>query len=749
MKTKSFFCCAILSIVIVSCVKEPQPIRVSSITLNSSSLELVEGESADLVATISPKEADNQTVLWSSSNGSVASVSNNGKIDALAPGSSTITAKSDDGGFAASCYVTVVAKTIEVSSISLSLTELTLTEGDSETVTATVKPDDATDKTVIWSSSAPAVATVDGGKITAVKEGEATIAAKAGDKTAACKVTVEKKIIAVETVELDKNELELTEGDSATLVATVKPDDATDKGVTWSSSDPEVATVEDGAVTAVKEGTATLTAKAGEKSATCVVTVKKKVIAVESVELDKTELTLTEGESITLVATVYPENATDKTITWNSSDKTVVSINEGLVIANKEGIAIITARAGEKTASCTITIERGKSIVFDDPNFKSYCINHFDLDGDNEISKQEALKIESINCSRMGVQSLSGIEYFTNLKELDCSGNIIEILNVGNNTALLRLVCNNNRIKRLDLTNCPEITYLDCGDNAIFPFEIKNCFALTYLDCSTNRITLTSLDLSQCPDLSELRCNGITIDNLILRGCHSLTYLECRYSSLKTLDISNCPSLSYLNIVGNKLKELDAKDCSALTFIECYNNSLTNLNVSGCSMLSHLNCVKNKLTNLDLSGCPKLTGLYCFSNQLINIDLSNCVELTALECYDNHLTHLDFSHSTSLLSVLCSNNDIQSVETGNNKVLTELDCSYNLISSLILSGLPSLKTLNCRNNLLTSLDLSKNPVISMLNCYENPNLSVIWLKSGQTIKDLYYDNSITTIKYKD
>ena len=187
MKTKSFFCCAILSIVIVSCVKEPQPIRVSSITLNSSSLELVEGESADLVATISPKDADNQTVIWSSTNGSVASVSN-GKITALAPGSTTITAKSDDGGFTASCSVTVVAKIINVSSLSLSIAELTLTEGDSETIIATVKPDDATDKTVTWSTSDESIATVDGGKITAIKEGTATITATANGKKASCKV---------------------------------------------------------------------------------------------------------------------------------------------------------------------------------------------------------------------------------------------------------------------------------------------------------------------------------------------------------------------------------------------------------------------------------------------------------------------------------------------------------------------------------------------------------------------------------
>ncbi|MBO6044969.1 MAG: Ig domain-containing protein [Bacteroidales bacterium] len=347
---------AVCLLAIASCEKEPQPVNVTGVSVNPTTLSMIEGDTADLTATVSPSNADNPAVTWDSSDKSVATVSN-GKVTAVKAGSAAITVKSVDGGFTASCAVTVAAKVIDVSSVSLSKTELTLTEGDSETITATVKPDDATDKTVTWTSSDTAVATVEGGKITAVKDGEATITAKAGDKTATCKVTVEKKVIAVESVELDKTEIELTEGDSATLVATVKPDDATDKSVTWSSSDPEVATVEDGKVTAVKEGTATITVKAGEKSATCVVTVKKKVIEVESVELDKTEVELIEGESATLVATVKPDDATDKTVTWSSSDPEVATVEDGVVTAVKEGTATITVSAGEKSATCAVTVK--------------------------------------------------------------------------------------------------------------------------------------------------------------------------------------------------------------------------------------------------------------------------------------------------------------------------------------------------------------------------------------------------------
>jgi len=358
MKKRSvWFLSVICLLLLAACEKEPQAVKVTGISVNPTSLSLVEGETGSLTATVSPSDADDKTVIWDSSDKSVASVEN-GKVTALKAGSANITVKSVDGGFTASCSVSVSAKTVDVASISLSKEELTLKEGDSETITATVKPDDATDKTVTWTSSDPSVATVDGGKIEAVKEGTATVTAKAGDKTATCKVTIDKKVIAVESVELDKTEVELTEGDSVTLTATVKPDDATDKTVTWTSSDPSIATVDGGKIEAVKEGSATITAKSGEKSATCQVTVKKKVIAVESVELDKTEVELNEGDSVTLTATVKPDDATDKTVTWTSSDPAVATVDGGKIEAVKEGTATITAKSGEKSATCQVTVKK-------------------------------------------------------------------------------------------------------------------------------------------------------------------------------------------------------------------------------------------------------------------------------------------------------------------------------------------------------------------------------------------------------
>jgi uncharacterized protein YjdB len=186
---------------------------------------------------------------------------------------------------------------IPVESVTIIQPATEIIEGETIQLTATVKPDDATDKTVEWASSKQSVATItDKGLVTAIASGSSTITATAGGKTAACRITVSKKVIEVTSVTLNKEALELTEGEEESLTVTVKPDDATDKTVSWSSSAPEIATVEEGKITALKEGKAVITAKAGDKEATCEVTVNKRYIPVESIALNKTSLELTEGE---------------------------------------------------------------------------------------------------------------------------------------------------------------------------------------------------------------------------------------------------------------------------------------------------------------------------------------------------------------------------------------------------------------------------------------------------------------------
>ena len=253
---------------------------------------------------------------------------------------------------------TITGKTnvIPATGITLDKTTAELTEGETLTLTATVTPENATDKTVAWTSSDETVATVKDGVVTALKAGKATITAKSGEVSATCEITVNAKVIPATGITLDKTTAELTEGETLTLTATVSPEDATDKTVVWTSSDETVATVANGVVTALKAGKVTITAKSGEVSATCEITVNAKVIPATGITLDKTTAEMIEGETLTLTATVTPEDATDKTVTWTSSDEAVVKVVNGVVSALKTGKATITATSGDVSATCEITV---------------------------------------------------------------------------------------------------------------------------------------------------------------------------------------------------------------------------------------------------------------------------------------------------------------------------------------------------------------------------------------------------------
>ena len=184
-------------------------------------------------------------------------------------------------------YIKVKAATVPVLGISLNKSALSLKEGESETLTATISPSNATNKSAYWSSNRTWVASVDQyGKVTAIGEGTATITASAGNYSASCTVTVEKNVIAVTSITLNKSSISLLVGETETLIATVLPTDATNKTITWSSSNTAVATVSSGGVvTAWAAGVATITASAGDKTASCLVTVTQPSSGPEAVDL--------------------------------------------------------------------------------------------------------------------------------------------------------------------------------------------------------------------------------------------------------------------------------------------------------------------------------------------------------------------------------------------------------------------------------------------------------------------------------
>ena len=315
------------------------------------------GDSVRLVAMVFPEDASNNKVRWSSSNENVCIV-REGLVLAVAAGTTTITATTVDGDYSANCLIKVVQ---HVSSVRLNKTTLNLKVGEEERLTATVFPDNAENKALTWSSSNKKIAIVDtNGIVLALKAGEAWIKIVSLDNVGAedsCKVAVTQPVTGIT---LSKENYTLNQvGDSVRLVATIWPSDASNKEIRWSSSNENVCIVREGLVLAVAAGTATITATTidGEYFANCLI---KVVQHVSSIGLNKTTMSLEVGEEERLTATVFPDNAENKTLTWSSSNKKIAIVDaNGNVLALKAGeawIKIVSSDNAKANDSCKVIV---------------------------------------------------------------------------------------------------------------------------------------------------------------------------------------------------------------------------------------------------------------------------------------------------------------------------------------------------------------------------------------------------------
>lgn len=224
-----------------------------------------------------------------------------------------------------------------------------------ETVTLDVKPDEGYELdtlTVATSTAGTDTVTVAADNTFIMPDANVTV-------TAAFK----EKVVPLESISLDKTAKVLV-GGTKKLSAEKLPEGTTDKNaITWTSSDETVATVaSDGTVTGVKAGTATITAACGTIKATCEVTITADAIACTSVTLDKTEATVMKGAAVTLKATALPEGTTD-TITWTTSDASIATVKDGVVTGVARGVATITVKCGEQTASCKVSVNEEETVA--------------------------------------------------------------------------------------------------------------------------------------------------------------------------------------------------------------------------------------------------------------------------------------------------------------------------------------------------------------------------------------------------
>ena len=667
------------------------PVAVTAVSLDKSELKLKDGDTATLTATITPDDATKKILDWTvnkegiikltpAEDGSSCLVET---LDASKVETVTVTVKSTDGSNkTATCEVTV--EPVKVEGVSLNRTTLTVTLGEeAQTLTATVQPGNATDKTVTWKADPEAaVELTDNGDgtcsvkakegITKIETVAVTATTKDGGHTATCTVTV--KPVLIESIYFSEYP-HASVGGTFILESVFYPENATNKKLDW---------------TATVEGNPSehITLEPSEDGTACTVTIAKgfgktpkeitfKAAAtdgseqfktytvtptwepVTEIRLNKPTLALKNGESAILSATVLPENASDKTVTW-SIDGTAATMT-----ANGDGTCTVTA-VGAGTATVTVT-------GTDDPGKTAACQISVDLLGNTAFIEAVGDKctwtkegdgtvlltpenlaamaaVTELDLSNKGLTDLGGIEYFTGLTNLNLQDNALTALDVSKNVNLTDLNLRDNSLTALDVTKNVNLTTLDLWGNKLTELDVTKNVNLTNLNLRNN--ALTALDVTKNTALTDLDCTG---------------------NQLTAIDVSNNTELVNLNLQNNRLTALDVSKNTKLQFLNCNNFSIGTLDVSKNTELLSLSCTYCGLTNLDVSANTKLQWLSCYNNTLTELDVSGLTELNQLQCSDNRLAELDLSANTKLTWINCDNNRFAELDISH---ITDLQTLY-------------------------------------------------------------------------
>ena len=337
---------------------------VTGVTVSEKTIVIPKGNVKPIFASVVPATADEKGLVFKTSNATVATVSNEGVVTGVNEGWATITICAKENEAIYTTCTVKVGLPVYVESITLDIATADMWVGSTRQLGVSVLPANADIKDVSYGSSDNTVATVSStGLISAKKSGTVKITVTATDgsgKSATCTVNVKQRVT---SISISPNGYTLTKGSIKQLKANVGPDDAANKEVTWSSSNPAVAAVSaDGHVTAVNEGSCFITATSKDDpsiKASCTIVVGTPVT---SVSLTPQTASMKTGETITLFASVLPTNASNKGVTWSwepNTDGASIILTNGVVKAMKAGTVTVTAKAADnngKSATCTITI---------------------------------------------------------------------------------------------------------------------------------------------------------------------------------------------------------------------------------------------------------------------------------------------------------------------------------------------------------------------------------------------------------
>jgi hypothetical protein len=360
-----------------------------------------------------------------------------------------------------------------------------------------------------------------------------------------------------------------------------------------------------------------------------------------------------------------------------------------------------------------------------------------------------------LSVPNLSIQSLVGIEDFTMLETLNCSGNDIVTLDLQSNMNLTHVYCYYNSLTSLTLPNTNTLQQLEFYNNFLTGgIDLSPYTNLTFLR-SYNNPSLGTLDVSNSPDLQ---------------------YLYCHNNGLNALDVTQNPDLEVLDCYNNNITTLDVSNNLALWRLWCHDNNLTTLDVNLNTSLQTLYCYLNDITSLTLPTTPTLTNLRCQANDLPSLDASGLTGLESLRCFNNPtMTSLTLPSTNTLTYVDCSSTDIGSLNASSLMGLNYLDVYYCYsLTNLMLPPTPSLQSLwaystglsnlnftsntglqnmDIANGNFTTIDVSMLPGLVQFYCNENSSLTSLDISnnSNDILGTLWADDNplLTCIEVDD
>jgi hypothetical protein len=443
------------------------------------------------------------------------------------------------------------------------------------------------------------------------------------------------------------------------------------------------------------------------------------------------------------------------------------------------------------------------NIQFADANFKAYCVEKFDGNKDGEISGAEAKLVTDIAVCTDNIKSLGGIEYFTNLKTLSCTGSLIgtksttsayagqlETINVGKNILLEELDCHGNQIDSLDVSNNPNLNTVICTDN---PIEVINVAQgqiiatleapeesgivynwddvlgpMSFPDAEFRNYLFSNFDTDKDGILSDIECDAVTQIRISTDNISTLEGIKI-FKNLKHLVCDGSNTWFSNSDSSGRLSSLDLSGNPALEYLSCRFNELQNLNLSNNPSLTYLNLEYNNMTSLDVSHNTALSYLNCDENPLDSLDVSNNTALKYLHCashykWDSHgiagkLTEIDLQSNPALEELHCDENQIATLDISKNTALKLLNCGSNPLDGLDVRANKELTVLRCDNLLIKTLDVSENTKLKELYCYENqlnsldvsynPELNTLKCQSNPSLTEIWLNSgqSIASMQY--